>query len=66
MRGKASSPVNLSAFESISIEYLVASVQIFRWQQALLADSDVRGARLVLRRAGRVWRPLIWMRGEYR
>lgn len=65
-RGDASAAVDLSAFESISIEYLSVSAQTFAWQQALLADSGVQAARLVLRRAGRTWRPLIWMRGEYR
>ena len=65
-RGDASAAVDLSAFESISIEYLSVSAQTFAWQQALLADSEVQAARLVLRRGARIWRPLIWMRGEYR
>lgn len=65
-RGNASAAVDLSVFEAISIEYLAGSAQTFAWQQALLDDSEVQAVRLVLRRAGRTWRPLIWMGGGYR
>lgn len=63
--GDARAAVDLSIFEAISIEYFVPSAQTLLWQDTPL-DSAIAGARLVLRYGARVWRPLIWMRSEYR
>lgn len=59
-----SATVDLSAFETISIEYFSPADQTSFWDATPASDSDVQGARLVLRSGDRVWRPLVWMRSE--
>ena len=61
-RGSNTSSVDLSAFDTTAIEYLVISSQAPSWTGgAGVGGSDVRAARLRLSLGQRVWRPLIWI-----
>lgn len=61
-RGSNASSVDLSAFDTAVIEYLVVSSEAPSWTSgAGVGGSEARAARLRLSFGQRVWRPLIWI-----
>jgi prepilin-type N-terminal cleavage/methylation domain-containing protein len=65
-RGNNASSVNLSAFDTATLEYLDVTSHSPKWVGVTGGQGDeVRAARLRLGLGARVWRPLIWIPSNY-
>jgi len=61
----ATSRLDLSVFDTASLEYLSPSAASL-WSATPPDLAAVTGIRVILRHGSRTWRPLLWLRDRYR